>query len=518
MEGWDETPAMKNPYVGGLTSERDLKEYQARKRFEEMKRAEDIEERAKEMLEESKEIKRRKLEEENRIRLAEEEENLRKLNEELRRKKAEDSDADNEVHIRHVEKVKKGVDRRTFIHHRRQRRKSGEQVDSTTDEESLTAPIGKITKVLSRVNKKNPDLREREENDQLIGDITNRSVRDAFRKSLRPDEEAIEQRLTSILSQYLGDVEKKINERIDDEVLYRVGRIEDNERLSTRAAVEKKDSLMPNFDYPTSNASNDVLIKAIGQMNQRVKVIEKGTTFVGDPFRFAQCVAVESNIVARDYLLSKKQQMDMILSLLPNSVPEYNVLELNTTLEGLLATISTFSTNIMTMPALEKAINDWMLDVSNEKAMHKSFCQLIDYMNKIRDTYNFGKPHIPSLMREVITRINRQSNMPRVVKEKLQEARLRIRDEDTLNECFQVIFAVLMISVNMKGGPSAKVKSVKSLTSELGKLTLDSSSTPPKKKTPKVQAVVSSPPAADSKGLPPTKKPYFKGGGQQKRS
>jgi hypothetical protein len=358
MEGYDKTPVMKNPYVGGLTSERDLKEYHARKRFEEMKRAEDIEERAKEMLEESKELKRRKLKEENRIRLAEEEENLKQLNEELKRKQAEDSDTDNTVHIRHVEKVKRGVDRRTFIHTRRVRRKSGEQVDSTTSEEPLTAPIGKMTKVLSRVNKRNPDSREREENDQLIGDITDRSIRDAFRKSLRPDEEAIEQRLTSVLSQYLGEVEKKINERIDDEVLYRVGRIEDNERLSTRAAVEKKDTLMPNFDYPTSSASNEVLIKAISQMNQRVKVIEKGTTFAGDPFHFAQCVAIESNIVAREYLLSKKQQMDIILSLLPNSVTEYNVLELNTTLEGLLATISTFSTHIMTMPALEKAIND----------------------------------------------------------------------------------------------------------------------------------------------------------------
>jgi hypothetical protein len=206
-------------------------------------------------------------------------------------------------------------------------------------------------------------VQEREENDQLIGDIFDKTIRDAFRKSLRPDEEAIEQRLTSVLSHFLGDVERKINERIDDEVLYRVGRIEDNERLTTRAAIEKKDSLMPNFYYPTSDASNEVHIKAIAQMNQRVKVIEKGTTFAGDPFHFAQCVAVESNIVARDYLLSKKQQMAMILSLLPNSVPEYNVLELNTTLEGLLATISTFSTNIMTMPALEKAINDWMLDV-----------------------------------------------------------------------------------------------------------------------------------------------------------
>jgi hypothetical protein len=60
------------------------------------------------------------------------------------------------------------------------------------------------------------------------------------------------------------------------------------------------------------------------------------------------------------------------------------------------------------------------------------------------------------------------------------------------------------------------VKSVKSLTSELGKMTLDSASTPPKKKRPKVHAVVSSPPAADSKGPPPTKKPYFKGGDNKK--
>jgi hypothetical protein len=137
MEGWDETPAMKNPNVGGLTNERDLKEYQVRKRFEQMQRDEEIEERAKEMMEESRELKRRKLEEENRIRLEEEQENLRKLNEELRRKQAEDSETDNEIHIRQVDKVKRGVERRSFIHQRRQRRKSGEQVDSTTSEESL---------------------------------------------------------------------------------------------------------------------------------------------------------------------------------------------------------------------------------------------------------------------------------------------------------------------------------------------------------------------------------------------
>jgi hypothetical protein len=511
MDGYDETPVLKNLYVGGLTSERDLKEYYARKRFEEMQRAEEIEERAKEMMEESKELMRRKLEEENRRKLEEEQEHLRQLNEELRRKQAEDSETDTRSHIRHTDKVKRGIDRRRYLDRRRQRSKSGEKVESTTSEESLTVPFAKITKVLGRINQRYSDDEGREENDQLIGDINDRTIRDAFRKSLRPGEEAIEERLTSVLSHFLGDVERKLNERIDDEVLYRVGRIEDNERLSTRAAMEKKDSILPNIDYPTSDASNEVHIKAIAQMNQRVKVIEKGTTFSADPFLFAQCIAIESNIVARDFNLSMRQQRAMILSYLPISVPEYNILELNDTLEGLFSTISTFSTSIMTRSALEKAINDWMLDVSSERAM------LMDWINKNRDTYNIGKPHIPSLMRDVITRVNRQSNIPRVVKEKLQEARLRIRDEDTLNECFQVVIAVLMIWVSMKGGSSTKVKSVKSISTDLGKMSLDGPSAPPKKKSaPKVQAVVSSPPAVDSKGPPPNKKPGIKGGDNKK--
>jgi hypothetical protein len=77
-----------------------------------------------------------------------------------------------------------------------------------------------------------------------------------------------------------------------------------------------------------------------------------------------------------------------------------------------------------------------------------------------------------------------------------------------------------MIWVNMKGGgANPKVKSMKSLTSDLGKMTLDGTSTPPKKKkSPKVQAVTSNPPAADSKGTPPTKKPNFKGGDGKKGS
>jgi hypothetical protein len=164
------------------------------------------------MLEESKELKRRKLEEENRKRLEEEQEHLRQLDEELKRKQAEASDTDQsntQSHIRYTDKVRQGIERRRYLNERRQRRKSGENVESTTSEESLTAPFRNITKVLGRMNRRYPDEVGREENDQLIGDINDRAIRDAFRKGLRPDEEAIEERLTSVLSHFLADVERK---------------------------------------------------------------------------------------------------------------------------------------------------------------------------------------------------------------------------------------------------------------------------------------------------------------------
>jgi hypothetical protein len=101
----------------------------------------------------------------------------------------------------------------------------------------------------------------------------------------------------------------EFNDQIDEEVLYWVSWIEDNERLSTRAAVEKKDAIQPNFQNNSFDAIDETHRKGIAQMNLRVKVIEKGSTFnTADPFYFAQCVAIESNIVAENISLSKNSK------------------------------------------------------------------------------------------------------------------------------------------------------------------------------------------------------------------
>jgi hypothetical protein len=148
MRGYEETPVTRNPYIG-LTNERDMKEYLVLKKYDEMMLEQEVNERAKEMVEESKELKRRQLEEENRRQLEEEENHLRMLEKQLRNAQTDgsDSDASNVQRVTNIEKVRQAIERRRYLEERRQRRRRGEAVDSTTSEESLTAPFRSITKV-----------------------------------------------------------------------------------------------------------------------------------------------------------------------------------------------------------------------------------------------------------------------------------------------------------------------------------------------------------------------------------
>jgi hypothetical protein len=52
------------------------------------------------------------------------------------------------------------MERRRFVQQRRERRKRGEDLASTTTEESLTMPFTKISKVLASLNNPNAGLDE----------------------------------------------------------------------------------------------------------------------------------------------------------------------------------------------------------------------------------------------------------------------------------------------------------------------------------------------------------------------
>jgi len=487
MLGYDETPVTKNPFLNFNGNREDFN-YLVRQRIDQLALEEEVEQRAKSMWEEAKELKRKQREEENRRKLEQEETQLRQLEEQVGQ---EGREAD-------ISRVTSAIQRRRMVEQRRQRRRAGEDVDSSTEEESLTGPFRTITNMLGRLNVEVPNPARRRDNEERLVGLTDRNIRSAFRKSLAPDESAMEERLTKIMSEYLGNAQQQFNDRLENEIIYRLERMETNERLSTRALVEKKDEIRPNAVYSSIDASSETVRKAIVQMSHRVKVIEKGTTFNADPFYFAQCVALESNVIARAFDLSKDQQKDLIFSYLPNSVPTYNVLKFNENLEGLLATISTFSTNILTRTALEKKINDWKLNVTSERDMNESFCDLVDMLDKNRDDYGKTKTNIPHVMREAITKIANSAAVPRVVKEKLYEARLKIRDEDSFNECMNLIKAVLMVWVSMKSNaPTVPTKNprVRVVKSVVGNAKVDGSLGQMKKvKTPKVLAVMSSPP------------------------
>ncbi len=159
----------------------------------------------------------------------------------------------------------------------------------------------------------------------------------------------------------------------------------------------------------------------MNQLNSRIKVIEKSLTYVQVAFNFAHAVAAESNNVARDFELSMDQQRMLILSYLPGNEFVYRFLSMHEKLLDMLKTISLYATNVVTRNELEKQLNAWVLVNTSETEMYMSIIKLIDMLNRIREDYGLNPPNIPELFRSAVTWIQRQSNIPRHVRDHLYE-------------------------------------------------------------------------------------------------
>jgi hypothetical protein len=61
--------------------------------------------------------------------------------------------------------------------------------------------------------------------------LDNTNIRTSFRKSLQPEETAMEERFTRLLAEYIRDSENRIMNAIEENLANRVARIEENERL-----------------------------------------------------------------------------------------------------------------------------------------------------------------------------------------------------------------------------------------------------------------------------------------------
>ena len=91
-------------------------------------------------------------------------------------------------------------------------------------------------------------------------------------------------------------------------------------------------------------------------------VTVKGLTITKDSYSYILEIAMSSNVIANQYILSKSQQFSLLLDSLPANSSEFAVLNRCANLEDLFETISTFAPSIPTQRELESKIVSWKLD------------------------------------------------------------------------------------------------------------------------------------------------------------
>ena len=124
----------------------------------------------------------------------------------------------------------------------------------------------------------------------------------------------------------------------------------------------------------------------------------------------------------------------------PPSDAEYTYMSLSESLEELFSMISVMASKILTISDLEKAINNWKLDNTSDVNMYRSLTHLIDLLKRSSEHRDRDAPlHNPEIFRQAITCIQRDSGLPMQLSKSLNEARLKIRDTDTMPELNNIL-------------------------------------------------------------------------------
>jgi hypothetical protein len=225
-----------------------------------------------------------------------------------------------------------------------------QSVLSEGDAQGLYRMFLHLSKPVANLN--DPEKRNNQEtlerNLRHLGKITAQNVSRGIEDDLRSMLEELSESITQSTARHAEEIAKYVS---------RIERLEENERLTARAQIEKQDAVRPLPSYPRQGASSEVFQKALTATGLAVKVIERKTLFSTDPFNFIMVLATESNKIAHAHRLTSSQQRDLILSYIPTNSPEYSLLELCGTLQEIFAVISTYSDQVYTRAELEKKIN-----------------------------------------------------------------------------------------------------------------------------------------------------------------
>jgi len=326
----------------------------------------------------------------------------------------------------------------------------------------LSGPFMRIGKVLYRIN--DPAVRDNPEyirrNIIHLEKINEEEISRGLEKSLEARDQIIQTAITEAVGKLYGHYKAEVLNIVDENLGDRMRRIEENEKLSAKVMVEKKDEVrVLDLYVPEPGAPAEVYRKALQHSNGIVKVLERTITFQSDPFNFTLLMCKESNKITADFGLSKTQQWNLIFAHLPpHEVTDFLYLTMD--LVNLFKVVSTFATRVVTKQSLEKQINQWKLVNTSETDLNLSLVKLIDLLNKNREGYGTTPAHYPTLFKEAVGIIQRQEGLPMPVLEQLWKARMRVRDTDSVAEITQVLASACQRYIGMRSGKQAKVNQI----------------------------------------------------------
>jgi hypothetical protein len=193
-------------------------------------------------------------------------------------------------------------------------------------------------------------------------------------------------------------------------------------------------------EYPTVDASPTIYRQAPSALLNLIKNIGtiKGLTIAKDSYSYILEVALASNVISNQYILSESQQFSLLLDSLPANSAEFSVLNCCGNLEDLFETISTFAPSIPTQRELENKIVSWKLDYRSVAHLNKSLSDLISWVEDVSDS----ELRTIDIYHHVIGRILQEKLNSRIL-HNLQEIRLKITEQDRIADLVQMLLCPL---------------------------------------------------------------------------
>jgi hypothetical protein len=291
----------------------------------------------------------------------------------------------------------------------------------------------------------------------VLNDKTARNDDRRLQRNLEHLNRVTEDRVKSALFEDLHGLTQHL-QRLDTQVEH----LANIHKLSSRVDTRKANSLSVLKEYPTVDASPVIFRQASAALLNLIKniVTVKGLTISKDSYSYILELAMSSNVIANQFILSESQQFSLLLDSLPANSSEFAVLNRCANLEDLFETISTFAPSIPTQRELESKIVNWKLDYRSVAHLNKSLTDLICWVEDVSDS----DLSTVDIYHNVIGRILQEKVNNRIL-HNLQEIRMKISEQDKISDLVQMLLCPLKQLIPKNEHVTKNVQKTESKTS-----------------------------------------------------